>query len=480
MHRFNFVHRITLVVLIALGSSAVWGASGSGGGGSTEPPSGETGQPPAVVKYWQGAKPLYFGLGQPSNASIAMNSRGDAMVVWFHHDGARGNIWAMRYTAGIGWGTAAIIASENRYVYMDYGESPRIAIDPTGNAIAVWSWEDGTRYKVWAIRYTVIPSRSGSRGYWGTVQQIDSIAAGHAKMPQVALDGSGNAIAIWQQLTGTRWDIWASRHSPGSGWDAAQPVETDNAGYAELPQIAFDPNGNAIAVWNQYDGTQSNIISNRYTVANGWGRPTLIETNSDGKARDAQIGIDAGGSAIAVWSQKDATRYNIWANRYSGGLLFFTNRARWGTAQLIETSNNGYAENPRIALDAAGNGIVVWFQSDGRRKTIWSNRYSAASGWGTEQIITGNDLGSAILPQIAVDPAGNAFAVWQSYDGASSRIWTNRFTVGSGWRDAHVLDREGEKYKGYPQVAMDGFGNAIAVWVEYDGTRGSIWFSRYE
>jgi hypothetical protein len=45
---------------------------------------------------------------------------------------------------------------------------------------------------------------------------------------------------------------------------AAALIETDNAGDAYEPQIAFDSSGNAIAVWYQWDGTRDNIWANRF------------------------------------------------------------------------------------------------------------------------------------------------------------------------------------------------------------------------
>src|SRR3989344_2468605 len=66
-------------------------------------------------------------------------------------------------------------------------------------------------------------------------------------------------------------------------WQTAQLIETDNAGNASSPQIAIDGNNNAIAVWNQYDGTRENIWSNRYTAStNTWGTAELIETDNGG------------------------------------------------------------------------------------------------------------------------------------------------------------------------------------------------------
>lgn len=32
-------------------------------------------------------------------------------------------------------------------------ERPQVAVDPSGNAVAVWTWSDGTTYKVRAARY---------------------------------------------------------------------------------------------------------------------------------------------------------------------------------------------------------------------------------------------------------------------------------------------------------------------------------------
>jgi len=43
-----------------------------------------------------------------------------------------------------------------------------------------------------------------------------------------------------------------------------QFVETDDAGNAENPQVVFDTTGNALAVWQQSDGTRYNILAAWY------------------------------------------------------------------------------------------------------------------------------------------------------------------------------------------------------------------------
>jgi hypothetical protein len=120
-----------------------------------------------------------------------------------------------------------------------------------------------------------------------------------------------------------------------SSWGEAELIETDNAGYAKFPQVAVDDSGNAIAVWSQFDGTRLNILANRYYAATGlWGEAELIETD-EGPAGKPWVAVDGSGNAIAVWRQSDGTLYNVWANRYDAAT------GLWGTAELIETDDAG-------------------------------------------------------------------------------------------------------------------------------------------
>jgi hypothetical protein len=171
---------------------------------------------------------------------------------------------------------------------------------------------------------------------------------------------------VWEQDDGTRYNIWSNRYTSGTGWGTAVLIETDNAGRAYPPQVAVDPLGNATAVWYQSDGTRNNIMANRYTSGTGWGTAVLIETDNAGDAYAPQVAVDPLGNAIAVWEQNDGTRKNIWANRYTSG-------SGWGTAMIIETDNAGSAANNQVAIDPSGNATAVWQQSNGTLTSIWAN-----------------------------------------------------------------------------------------------------------
>jgi hypothetical protein len=234
----------------------------------------------------------------------------------------------------------------------------------------------------------------------------------------VAING-GDAIAVWQNWDGEQGNIWANRFVSGTGWGTATFVGIGQRTVAS-PKVAMDESGNAIVVW---EGTQFNVWANRFMPASGWGTATLIETGS-GNALDPQLAMDSRGNAIVVWQQLDDTGWNVWAN-------YFAPETGWGTATLAgmagETFNN---LRPRVAMDGRGNAIVVWGdQRDGIWQRIYANRYVSGTGWGTGDMIesVGPETGGARQADVAMDESGNAIAVWMQVEGTTINVYANRY-----------------------------------------------------
>jgi len=337
---------------------------------------------------------------------------------------------------------------------------PQIAFDNSGNALVIWAQKDGGYMSIWASQF----NRSG----WGAAERIEADNAGDALWPQIAFDNNGNALAVWVQKNGVRYNIQANRFD-GASWGTAELIETDNVGDALWPQIAMDSNGNAFVVWAQGDGTRTNIQANRFN-GSSWGVAELIETDNAGDALWPQVAFDSNGNALAVWAQNDGVRYNIRANRFNG--------AHWGSAEQIETDNVEDAFSPQIAMDSSGNAFALWAQNDGTRTNIWANRFNGI-GWGVAGLIETDNAGSAFGPQIAFDSSGNAFAVWVQKGGTRYNIQVNRFD-GSSWGSAELIetDNAGDTFR--PQIVLDNSGTVIAVWEQYDGVRGNIQVNHFK
>jgi hypothetical protein len=366
---------------------------------------------------------------------------------------------------------------------------------------------------------------------WGEPKLIETSNAGDVDLPRIAMDGDGNAIAVWKQRDDVRTNIWASYFN-GTSWGAAELLETNNAGDADSPQIAMEDDGNAVAVWAQYDGIQFSIYANYFDDLE-WGTPELIENNDSGSAYNPQIAMDSAGNAMVVWEQRNGALTNIWVNYFDGeewdtaeriedgdggapqiaidddgaAMVVWTqydispyniwaknfNGTSWSAAELIDSNNIGSAYYPQIAMDSAGNAIAVWQQHDGFRYNIWANYYDADTGeeddeddedeevgeWDIAKLIETKNTGNANAPQVVMDSDGNAIAVWVQYDGAYSSIYANHFD-GTSWGTAELIETDDVGNANAPQVVMDSDGNAIAVWAQYDGAHFSIYANHFD
>jgi hypothetical protein len=120
--------------------------------------------------------------------------------------------------------------------------APQVAVDRGGDAVAVWKGYDGADDVI----------ETASRPAGGSWQApVDLSAAGrNAFAPQVAFDPGGDAVAVWENETDHIGE--AARRPAGGSWQA--PVDLSAGQDAFAPQVAVDPGGDAVAVWESYDG----------------------------------------------------------------------------------------------------------------------------------------------------------------------------------------------------------------------------------
>ncbi len=213
-------------------------------------------------------------------------------------------------------------------------------------------------------------------------------------------------------------------------------------------------------------------MANTYSQASGWGTPELIETIDAGNAKLPWIEAGADGVFTAVWFQLDGARNDVLSNRYTPG-------AGWGVAQLLETEDAGSAFNPRLAVHSDGTAMAVWSHDDGARRNIMANLYSPGTGWGTAELIESDNIGNATRPQVKFDSAGDAIAVWLQVDGAFSSTYSNRYTVGSGWGTPELLETEDLGNAFGAQLAVTDDDRVVAIWHQSDGNVFNIWANTY-
>ena len=316
-----------------------------------------------------------------------------------------------------------------------------------------------------------------------------------AGSPQVAVDPDGNAIAIWTQDDGGRFNLLANRFEAGVGWGAPTLIERDDSGDARAPMLAIDPAGNAWAVWQQIVGPPGseaspislaghNIWGNRFVPETGWGEGRLIKS----EALVGDIGLDASGTLTILWTVDRA----IYADRFVPDIGWA------GAKPILEDVEPG--SSVQLAVDAEGRAIAVWAERSVAPPTleIYASRYVPNEGWGPAILVWADtDFGARFIQRdilsIVMDSEGSAIALW-SVDifytgevyGANGVIYAARFVPGFGWSEAVPVGQEDDRGQYAlkripPQLASDAEGNAIAVWSKLDQNRSADLFaSRFD
>lgn len=350
---------------------------------------------------------------------IGMDAAGNATAVWMQYEGTRSDIWANRYTARTGaWDTAALIESDDTGAMF----SPEVAVSPGGNAMVVWTQQARSTQALWVNHY--------GTGQWG---QAKKLVDAEVSKPKVAIDASGNAMVAWMQFDGVtrRYAIRVQRYDSTNIWGLSRFL-SDSVSDAFNPTITFDSAGNAFAAWQEFDGARDSIWTRLYSLDNGWrDSPVQVAGSSGAAAMNPRVALSASGSgsAVVVWQQvvnSNNTFYTgVFANRFDMSMN------QWGSTTHAVTTPSGSVIDMRAADDKQGGAIAVWSQLEGTRRDVWTSHYGpdgiGGAVWGPAQRLETDNTGNAEIPHIGADKFGNAVAVWSQTTGAFPRIWANIF-----------------------------------------------------
>jgi hypothetical protein len=386
---------------------------------------------------------------------VTVDPSGNALVIWSHRktnpvSGIDHVLYARRYTVGSGWGTTLTLAQMNVADVFASGISAfSIGADGSGNAIAVWSQWDGARYNVQAKRYI-----TGSG--WEMTASLVSSGMDSTSLPRIAVAANGDAMVIWSQSDG----LWSNHFTLADSWGMA-PEQLDAAGTNVTPDIAIDASGNAIAVWNNASGLQAKY----FDASGGWEMtPVVIQTGSDA-AYSPHVGFDGSGNALAMWLQDGdnsaAVRLDVTLNHYD------VNMHSWGTAQNFPTLNGGASPSPngtfiKHAVDAAGNALVIWNDTSNGPYQLKTNRYMGGTSWGTTTTLSNTTFGD-----VAVAAAGNGFTVWQCEDPDVGTICSRTYAPMTGWSAMAAHNTKWTIFGSTtPVLSSNAAGKAFVAWSE--------------
>ena len=191
----------------------------------------------------------------------------------------------------------------------------------------------------------------------------------------------------------------------------ARPDDT----YQSAPETAVATDGSAWLVWEDGRNGTSDMYVQRLDPAGNrlWQADLRVNSDTGSAYQTGQaIALDSAGNAVVVWTDVRSGNFDIYAQKLSpDGTKLWP-----GDVRVRDLTATGYAQSPDVVVDQYGNAIMVWS-----------------------------------------DVRGNDSIYMQKLDPTGQRLWLNDIRVN---RNTNAANRS------YPRASLDGGGNVVIVWVD--------------
>lgn len=297
----------------------------------------------------------------------------------------------------------------------------------------------------------------GSLRTWAAAQPLEDDHTAEDNHPSVAMNTAGDGVVAWQRGN----QLWTRRYDGATSTFGSPLLVTIPARYDDL-DVGLDAAGNATLIWARDDADDVRGIwwSRSGDGGASWSPPAPLAL---GKLQRTRLAVSADGTALAAWTARSADDVvvSVGSCDLRGG--------SWNPVVNVPLPGSGLGDrNPRVALDDAGRGFLVWEQPaelNGKSR-VWFERYDG--GWvpGSVAVLDTYLADDSYTPTLVLNGKGAGMAIWLEMWNFAPQLWSRRFD-GRTWGDPQqVAMAPLIEWDPPPRAAIDPAGDAVAVWSE--------------
>lgn len=296
--------------------------------------------------------------GPADKPQVAVDPNGNAVYVWQHFDGTHERIQTRTLSLTGTRGTTLTLSPAGQDA-----ENAQVALDAHGNAVFAWESSDGTTQRI----------QARTRSAAGTLGPTQTLVAGqYASDVHLAVDPAGDAVFAWQGYDGTVSRIQTRARSATGVLGPTHTLSAPGQN-AYQPRVGIDSGGNAVLLWQRFDGTTNRVQIRARSAADVLSSTqTLTGTGTTTGVR-AQLAVDPHGNAVVVWENRVGTAVccmQVRARlRSADGTL--------GATRTLSTAGKD-AQQPQVAVDPNGHAFAVWYEATNAQTP--DGRIHAAAG----------------------------------------------------------------------------------------------------
>jgi chitodextrinase len=230
----------------------------------------------------------------------------------------------------------------------------------------------------------------------------------------VAIDSLGNAVAVWNEDPSTAGKVRAFARPAGAGaaWSRLSDLDAGQTPTNNFfPQVAFDAGNSAVAAWPASGELRDSTRPPGAGMQFGQPPQTLAPATESPFALAMDAGV--GGTTALVWSRGSDSLVRA-AVRPNGG-------AFGGVATLTDPAHSG--DQTDVAVDPQGNAAAVWVELNPADKStrLVTNEYDATPPALAVTAPPSGDAGTAVpMSASATDDWSAPSVGWDFGDGSTA------------------------------------------------------------
>ena len=347
-----------------------------------------------------------------SNPGVAADAYGNFIIVWASYfQGERSNdIFARRFDPN-----GNPIGSEFQINTAATGNQtePSIAMDAQGNFIVTWQGPGVTTYDeedIYARKFD--PTGQPLTNEF----LVNAHTPGRQLSPNVAMNPTGNFVILWETTStpeNPNKKSVCARLFDSTGSPTGPELTIDASPYnCRYPDVAMDDTGNFVAVWLQ-DRTTKSIMARLYnTHGKALTNPFEVSTTKFSSLTRPSVAMSGTGRFVVTWDgdPKLASLDDIHAR-------FYDPNSSPLTAQFtVNTTLAGAQQYPQVAMDRSGDFVIAWQNdSDISATDIFAQGFnSLGQPRGDELQLNTYTQDDQKYPVVALAETGYFLAAWQS------------------------------------------------------------------
>ena len=293
---------------------------------------------------WTSPHQLSSSYNSPVLASLKMNGRGNASLVW--SEPANPVIKDRLYSPEQGWQNEVTLSTTTS------GYLPVTGIDANGDVLTVWF--DGS--SVTHLTYSRYVPGNG----WIMPIMINQNNQ-HPNSLSMAMNSKGEAVIAYVNSTlGGDHSVNVTSFR-GSTWSSTTCLTKVGDYKIISPNVDINDQGQAMVVWTGANNTNQHVLYSTYVSA--WSSVALLAQGD--QSNNAKVALNSQGEGTVIWTQGMTT--HVFAANVHGGTV--------SAPQQLDTISAGWTQ-PEISVARDGQGDVMaifWKMND---DSFWASLYT--------------------------------------------------------------------------------------------------------